>query len=371
MTENKIKIVLTGGHAGSTAYSLIQKILNEKCNSEIVFIGSGKAIEGKNIETLESVYFPQIGVKYIQIITGRIQRKFTIWTIPSLIKIPFGILHAIKIIWNEKPSIVVSFGGYAAFPVVVAAKLFGIPVIIHEQTAAAGRANIISAYLADKIALARPESLKYFPKNKCEIIGNPISNEVVQSHNKKNTKRKYCILIAGGSRGSSYINNIVRPIIPKLLQYFKIFHQTGDGGIQEFKNMKNKLPLESRQRYHLFSRVPMWEWYKYLDNSDILISRSGANIVSESMYLGIPSIFIPLPLAYEDEQFKNALEAKNLGLAEIFRENSINSDALLVKILNINKKWESIVKKSKLPKIDDSKASFKLLALIYKYAKCK
>ncbi len=361
------KILLTGGHAGSTAYALSQTIREKDPECEIVFAGSRSAVEGRIIATLENTYLPKMGIRYISVIAGRLQRKFTIWTLPSLARIPLGFFHALIILLKERPSITVSFGGFAAFPIVVVSRLLHIPVILHEQTVAAGRANIASGYFADKIALAHKESRKYFPKEKCIITGNPISKEVIACVKKKNSKRKRAILIAGGSRGSYAINESVKEIIPRLAKIYKIYHQTGTASFEEFRMVRESMNTEVRKNYNPFATSEMWNWSKYLDRSDLLVSRSGANIVSEAVYLGIPSIFIPLPNSFKNEQLGNANYARSLGLAAIIDQKKLNTNILYKEIKRIYDNWESIVKKSKIPPIDDSKAGEKLYTLISLY----
>jgi UDP-N-acetylglucosamine--N-acetylmuramyl-(pentapeptide) pyrophosphoryl-undecaprenol N-acetylglucosamine transferase len=362
------KILLTGGHAGSTAYSLIQEIKKNKPTWNVVFVGAKIAIEGSNQTTLENTYFPKMGIKFVSIVAGRIQRKFTFWTIPSLLKIPFGFLHALIIVIKEHPDVVVSFGGFSAFPVVVIAKLFGIPVIVHEQTIAAGRSNIASAVFADKIALARNESIKFFPKDKCLLVGNPISQEVVNCVNKKKAARNNSILITGGSRGSLFMNEVVKSIIPALVRNFIVYHQTGNQSNAEFEKLKTELDKKYRDRYIVFPTVEMRKMANYLQNSDFIISRSGANIVSETVYLSMPSIFIPIPYSYQNEQYENAMYAKKMGLAYLFDQDSVKPDQLYKKIIETDKNWELIVQKARKPQIDDSKASEKLFQLILNYA---
>lgn len=362
------KILLTGGHAGSTAYALIQEINKREPNWEVVFVGAKIAVEGSKQKTLENTYFPKMGIKFVSIITGRLQRKFSIWTIPSILKIPIGFIHALIILVRERPNVVVSFGGFSAFPVVVNAKLMGIPVVIHEQTLAAGRSNIVSAMFADKIALARNESMVYFPKNKCLLVGNPISQEVRKCTNKKKATRKHTILITGGSRGSLFINDTVKPIIGDLVKKFVVFHQTGNQNISEFERLKSNLDVKLRERYIVFPSVEMWKWSSYLENSDFIISRSGANIVSETSYLSMPAIYIPIPYSYQNEQYKNAQYANNLGLAHVLEQASVGPEKLYKEILEIDKNWQTLVDKANNPKIDDSVASEKLYKLIFQYA---
>ena len=163
---NKKHILLTGGHAGSTAYALIRQIKVQNKPWELSWIGPKKAMEGRNTGFLEQDIFPGLGIDSYTIDSGRIQRKFSRWTIPSILKIPKGFLQAIYLVRRIKPDLILSFGGFSAFPVVVASWLYKIPVLVHEQTACAGRANIYSAFFAKKILVSRDSSKKYFPKNK-------------------------------------------------------------------------------------------------------------------------------------------------------------------------------------------------------------
>lgn len=364
-----IKILLTGGHAGSTAYSLIQEIRMNQPEWEIIFVGSPSAVEGKKQLTIENNYFPKIGIRYIPVISGRIQRKFTIWTIPSLLRIPVGFFHAFGILYKERPDVVVSFGGYAAYPVVVISKLFRVPVIVHEQTAAAGRTNIASSVFADKIAVSRKESIRYFPKDKCQLTGNPISKEVIKCPSKKVSKRRISILITGGSRGSVAINEVVKKILPKLIKNFTVYHQTGSSNFREFDSLRKMFELNKRSKYLPFPTVEMWKWYEYLTLSDIIVSRSGANIVSEIVYLSIPSVLIPLPHSYKNEQYENALYVKKLGLARIIDQKDLSAAKLYQEIMYLSDNWENIVRSSKKPPIDDSKAAENLYRIILQYVK--
>src|SRR6185369_7004805 len=109
-------ILLTGGHAGATAYAVTEEIISKKLNWKLYFIGSTTAIEGKKIATYEEKVLPTLGVKYISITAGRVQRKFTFWTIPSLIKIPVGFIGAFYQLIKINPDIVLSFGGFVGFP---------------------------------------------------------------------------------------------------------------------------------------------------------------------------------------------------------------------------------------------------------------
>jgi UDP-N-acetylglucosamine--N-acetylmuramyl-(pentapeptide) pyrophosphoryl-undecaprenol N-acetylglucosamine transferase len=362
------KIVITGGHAGSTSYATIEELRkNHQLNWDIYFIGSKNAMEGRSVKTLESEVFPKIGVKYYPITTGRLQRNFTLFTLPSLIKIPIGFLNAFFLIAKIKPDITLSFGGFAAFPVVVLSYILGIPVIIHEQTVEVGRTNKYSKFFAKKIAVSRPESLKYFPKEKIVVTGNPISKEIENVLPKKKIGNPVTIFITGGSRGSTTLNYIVIQNLDYLLGNFKVIHQTGTLDFERIKNIRNSLPDKLKRNYEIFGVIQPWDWYKFIEKADLIISRSGANIVSEIVATKRPSILIPIPFSYKNEQLNNARYAKNLGIAEIIEQKNLNSGNLMGTINKIANNWKSMINDMKDPMINDRYASEKLVNLILEF----
>ncbi len=360
-----IPIVLTGGHAGATAYSVIQELRERReITWDIYWVGSKKALEGKRMKTLEQKVFPTIGVHFLPLFSGRVQTRFTFWTIPALIKIPFGFLHSFYYLLKVKPRVVVSFGGFIAVPVVIASWILRIPIIIHEQTAAAGRANEISSIFAKKIALARPESLDFFPKEKSYVIGNPISKEIRSVRVKRNLDIPPTLLITGGSRGSVVINSAVEEILEILLKGFRVIHQTGEYQFEKYTEEKLRLPKNLAQNYEVYSLIMPWEWSGFIKKADIVISRAGANVVSELIFAKRPSILIPLAIAYKEEQLENAKLAKKFGIAEIIKEENLTGKLLLDTIYSIKTNWVSIIRKVENKESPDTFASKKFVDLI-------
>src|SRR3990167_5082544 len=154
-----MKILVTGAHF-TTAVAVIEELKNlpagrqEQKDIDIVYVGRKTTREGDSSHSVESQVLPQLGVKFISIITGRLQRAFTIYTFSSLLKIPIGFLQSFFILLKEKPDVILSFGGYVAVPLVIAGWLLSIPIIIHEQTLVSGLANTISSFFADKVAVS-------------------------------------------------------------------------------------------------------------------------------------------------------------------------------------------------------------------------
>ena len=363
------RIVLTGGHAATTAVAIVQEIKSKGLNWDLYWIGVKNAIEGKKVVTLESEVLPHLGVKFLPLTTGRIQRHFTFWTIPSILKIPIGFIQSFYYLLKLKPRVILSFGGFASFPVVFNARLLGIPVVIHEQTSVAGMSNLLSVKFASQIAISRISSKKYYPSDKCILTGNPVMKEITKIKPKLKLGSPPVIFVTGGSRGSQSINKAIEPILKKLLSKYIVIHQTGGLDYLKFSDFKQKFPQALRNNYKVFVRVNPLEVYKIYRESDIVIARAGANTVSEVMTVKRPAIFIPLPTSFKDEQVKNAEIARDWGIAKIILQGTLTPDVLLKNIENLIENCSVTVDRIRLKESPDAGAARKLLVLLVKYMK--
>jgi len=367
--KNNYKIVLTGGHAATTAASVVEEIRSQKLDWEIYFIGAKWAIEGKNVETLESKILKDQGVKFLPLVSGRIQRKFTFWTLPSIFKIPLSFIHAFSYLVKIRPNAILSFGGYVSVPVVAIGRALGIPVILHEQTAAIGRANNFASKFANKIALSREESLEYFPKDKYEITGNPVLKEIVAIESKKSPSEHPVVFFTGGSRGAQVINDAVEKSLISLLSKYQIYHQTGELDSRKFEIIRNKLPRIFSSHYHIYSSISPNQMAEIYKKSDVIVGRAGANTVSEIMVIKRPAILVPLPISYLDEQTKNAEYAKKWGIAEIIPQNELTPTNLIGGLEKVFKNYKKIIESVHLKKSPDVDASKKIVNLILEVLK--
>ena len=358
------KILLTGGHAATTAISVIEELIRRygKSGIDISWIGARFSIEGKGIGGLELKIFPELGVKSYLLNTGRLQRKFTRYTIFSLLKLPVGFIQAVYYILKIKPEVTLSFGGFAAFPVVFASWLFGIPVLIHEQTTKVGLANKLSIYFAEGILLARAESTKHFGNKKTEVVGNPVMTQICEVEPKKVLGNPPAIFVMGGSRGSERINDAIFQVLPKLLEKYQVIHITGQSDCRRFGSIKNK-------NYRCFSFVSPMQIDNLYRECDIVVSRSGANTVSELMIVKRPAILIPIPWSHLNEQEENAKLAQDFGVARILKQEDLSGERLSVEIDQIIKNWNEIISKIKSKHSNDVSASSKVVDVLAKYLK--
>ncbi len=347
MTIKPKKIIFTGG--GSAGHvtpnlALIEKFLKE--NWEIGYIGSKIGIEKELIT--------KFGVPYYAIITGKLRRYFSWQNFIDPIKVFWGIIQATILTYKLKPTVVFSKGGFVSLPVVIAAWLLRIPVIIHESDLTIGLTNKLCFPLATKICVTFPETIEQIAdKTKGVVTGTPIRQDFFLGNAELGrricgfTPDKKIILVFGGSLGAEKINKVIRMLLPTMLERFQIVHITGKN------HMDSTLQYKSYKQFeYLHEAFP-----HILAAADLVISRSGANSVYELIALRKPNILLPLSkTASRGDQIVNAKYCYAHGLSEMILENQLTSQLLLEKIVLVEKQSETIVAAMKqfaiLPTID-------------------
>ncbi len=324
-----MKVLVTGAHF-TPALATIEE-LKKIDGVEVVYIGRKTTLEGDSSPSIESQVLPSKGIKFIPIIAGRLQRSFTLYTLPSLLKIPIGVIQSIFILLKEKPDVVLSFGGYVAVPVVFIAWLFSIPIIIHEQTLVSGLANKISSFFADKIAVSFKEG--EFKGEKVVLTGNPIRGEIAQiSSDRRQEGKLPTILVMGGNQGSHIINLAIEGILKKLLKMFEVYHQAGDSKYKDFERLAEFKNSEKFGERYIVKKWIGQDYQQVLQKADLVISRAGINTLTELAYIGKPALVIPIPYLYQNEQLKNAKFFEKKGLVQVLPQSELNPEALYQKI---------------------------------------
>lgn len=363
-----MKTVIIGGHL-TPALSVIEELPED---AEILYIGRKFSLEGDQALSLEYSTITKKGIQFYDLKTGRLQRAITRRTIPSLTKIPVGFAQSLFVLRKFKPDVVVGFGGYVSFPVVLAANLLKIPVVIHEQTTEAGAANKYLSKYASKICISFETSRKYFPKEKVVLTGNPVRKSIREpSKSFKISQEKPIIYITGGSQGSHFINTLVEGSLRKLVEKFVIVHQTG--GASEFNDF-DKLTIlkeglnKDRESYVHSKFFSADEIGGILKAASLVVTRAGINSVSEIIVLKKPAFLIPLPVSQRDEQIKNASLVKKIGLGEVSEQKDLNPENFTAKINEMMERIETYKlneSKNRFPK----NAAKKIVEVIYEVHK--
>lgn len=269
-------------------------------------------------------------VNYLLLDSAKFNRHRPFISILSLIKLPFSFFKACVYLNSKKPAAVISFGGYSAFPVCLAAKILRLPLIIHEQTFGRGLTSILTAGLADKIAVSWPESLKYFPKHKTVLTGNPLRPEIIKLKT-LNTKSSSLntIYITGGHQGSLIINRTINQLLPQLLTQYQVFHQFGLTQTANLWQAQQKIKHKNYVVKRWFSAQELAKIYR---SNPVVIGRSGINTITELAWFKLRAILIPLTTAQKNEQLTNARFLENLGQAIIINQPDLSAQYLYQQI---------------------------------------
>lgn len=319
------KIVLTGGGtAGHVTPNLALLPALKEHGYEIHYIGSYNGIERKLIEGA--------GIAYDGISSGKLRRYFDLKNFSDPFRVIKGYTEALRLMRRYRPDVVFSKGGFVAVPVVLAAKHYKIPTIIHESDMTPGLANKICIPSAARICCNFPETLNYLPKEKSVLTGSPIRRELLEGDRLTGlnytglSAAKPIILVIGGSLGAVAVNEAIRSLLPKLLETFQIIHICGKGHLDE--------SLIGRAGYVQYEYVdaPLRHLFAA---ADLIVSRAGANSICEILALRKPNILIPLSAAASrGDQILNARSFQKQGFSTVLEEEQVNDDSLLKAIQN-------------------------------------
>ncbi len=253
-----------------------------------------------------------------------------------------AVLEAKEILAKEKVEKVLLCGGYVTVPVGLAARYLKIPFVILEQNAAVGLSNRILSYFAQKIFCGFPCQLSRGKSpTLVEVIGNPVREDIFKVLPPQDLikageeNRPLRVLVLGGSLGAKALNEVL-PETLKLIQYaVQVVHQTGQKQFAETEALYAKAGLkEGFQLLPFLNDMPAaYTW------ADVVVCRAGALTVSEIAAAGRVGIFIPLPIAVDDHQTKNAKFLMDKGAAKLIPQSQLKP-ALLASTLdemNVNR----------------------------------
>lgn len=234
--------------------------------------------------------------------------------IKRLAAAPFMLLKAIwqakKIMAKLKPNLVIGFGGYASGPGGLAAKLQGVPLVIHEQNAVLGMTNKYLSKFANKTLLAFPLASNFNDSDNWPVVGNPVRADIAKLNEKSKPALKSSdainILIIGGSLGARALNLSLPKILSTLsTQYpIKVTHQAGRGNLDVVADGYQQFSQQAQIKLDVKEFID--DMTGAFASADLVICRAGALTVSELAASGNAGIFVPLPHAVDDHQTANA-----------------------------------------------------------------
>jgi UDP-N-acetylglucosamine--N-acetylmuramyl-(pentapeptide) pyrophosphoryl-undecaprenol N-acetylglucosamine transferase len=314
----------TGGHI-YPAIAIAQEFVRRDAKRRAVFVGTQYG--------LEKTIVPNAGFPIEFISVGGLQGKGGIELLKNVARLPVGLVQAWQVVGKHRPNVVLGVGGYSSGPLLLAAKLHGVPTAIHEQNAFPGLANRMLAKFVTAVAVAFPEAGPRLKRSDAVVTGNPIRAEFFNAHRQPTTDNRQRLLIFGGSQGSHILNETMSGallFLARLKDRLDIVHQTGPKEVEQV-----------RAAYRT-SAFPDARVVPYLDPivdeiaaADLVVSRAGAMTIGELAAVGRAAILIPFAAATNNHQELNARVVERAGGAIVITERELSPERLAASMTEV------------------------------------
>tara|TARA_B100000035_G_scaffold159895_1_gene136346 strand:+ start:601 stop:1695 length:1095 start_codon:yes stop_codon:yes gene_type:complete len=326
----KTKVLVCAGGTGGHIFpglAIAEKLLDKKI--KILWMGTKRGLEKQTLRNKSiNLFFSEFkGV-----------RGLGLW---RLITFPFrllvAVINAFLFLLKQRPSYAICCGGYLTVPFGLAAKILSIPFCIVEQNAVMGTANRVLQPFARAIFLNFDATT--YSSSRAIPVGNPLRKEfeklVEIPPAFDRNEEKLNILVLGGSLGALFLNTRL-PQCFSLLQnenkkFFSVVHQAGNDHLDEVRESYRRLKVKAEVKPFFESIVEQYQW------ADLVISRSGAGVISELTAVGVASILVPLPNAIDDHQKRNASILEKSSAAKIIEQNTSFQARLISFLCSINR----------------------------------
>jgi UDP-N-acetylglucosamine--N-acetylmuramyl-(pentapeptide) pyrophosphoryl-undecaprenol N-acetylglucosamine transferase len=312
----------TGGHL-FPGVAIAEEMRRQLPDAKVQFVGTERGIEARVL--------PGLGWDLALIQVSGLKTVGFFGAIRGLFRLPRALWQARKRVKAFAPDAVIGVGGYASGPVVLVARLRGIPTAICEQNSIPGLTNKILGKVARKVFLAFDVSRRYFKPRKVELVGNPVRRDLVTrllDAPAPTADDTLHVLVCGGSLGAIKVNELAADALIALAadRTLSIVHQTGDKGLDDTVARYGAAGVTADCRAFINDMAAAYQ------RADVIVSRAGATTVAELAIAGKPAIFIPYPFAADNHQEVNAREMADAGAALMFKQSEL-TPALLADAL--------------------------------------
>ncbi|RRJ85344.1 undecaprenyldiphospho-muramoylpentapeptide beta-N-acetylglucosaminyltransferase [Aestuariirhabdus litorea] len=298
----------TGGHifpAMAVANELMQR------GVDVRWLGTPGSMEARLV--------PQQGLEIDLVQMKGVRGKGVL----QLLKAPFmvarALWQALALLRRFQPDCVLGMGGYVTAPAGMAAKLLGIPLVIHEQNAVAGMSNRLLSKISSRTLEAFEGTFTGLNNRIC--TGNPVRQDIASLEHLP-LEESLRVLVVGGSLGALAINQVM-PEALKLVEpgcKIKVWHQTGQRDCERSMASYRDNHLEARVEPFIEDMAAAYSW------ADLVICRAGALTIAELACAQLPSILVPFPFAVDDHQTANARHLSDRGAAVLLPQNEMTKE---------------------------------------------
>jgi len=329
-------VIMAGGTGGHVFPGLALADELRSAGYHVAWLGTEAGIESRLV--------PKAGYDLYFLPVSGVRGKGVLALLKAPLMIAKALFSAFSALRKIQPVAVVGFGGFAAGPGAIAAKLLGKPLLLHEQNSVLGTTNSILQHLADRRLEGFPDTFK---KRKGTIFtGNPVRQDIVallktsQCNVEPAAGRSSCrILIVGGSRGARALNEQIPALIQRLSSESKVglevWHQTGDAERNATQKRYEQLGIEARVDAFIDVMAESYQW------ADLVVCRAGAMTVAELTLAACASVLVPFPFAIDDHQTKNARWLERNQAALLIPQANLSTEESYLSLLQLVNNSES------------------------------
>lgn len=320
-----MKVMIAGGGTGGHLFpgiALAEEVVTRHPRNEVVFVGTARGLEARVV--------PQAGYPLelirVQGLKGMGIKKL----VKGIFTLPFALYESWQVVRRHAPDVVVGVGGYASGPVVLAARLLGVPTAVQEQNALPGLTNKVLGKIVGAVFTAFEEAKAFFPAERVHLIGNPIRRKLLDNYLRSRVAHdRFTVLVFGGSLGAKGLNARMLAALEHLADLkdeLHFVHQTGKADLE---------PVRAGYQEKGFS-ADVVEFIEDMSlayaRAELVVCRAGATTLAELTVCKRASILIPFPFATDNHQEVNAMSLVNTGAALMFRESELTGELLAQQI---------------------------------------
>lgn len=330
--QNVLRVLIAGGGTGGHVIPAlaIGRELRDVHGAEVRFVGTARGLETKLV--------PEAGFRLELVRSGQLKNVSLATRARTMLDLPLGVVHCLRLIGEFKPQVVVGVGGYASGPAMVAALLRRVPTLAYEPNAVPGMTNRLIGKRVSAAAVNFAQTLKFFRGG--VVTGVPVRQEIF-SLPRKPEGAPPNLLITAGSQGARVFNETLPKIIVPLLEAvpgLTVVHQAGARHQDATVNAYVASGADATRYEVLPFLTDMPARYAA---ADLVLARSGST-VAELAAAGKPSLLVPFPQAADDHQRKNAELFAEAGAAVMLLQQDCSVETLLAELVRLLKDREGL-----------------------------
>lgn len=315
-----MRLLIAGGGTGGHLFpgvAVADELRRREPGAEVLFVGTARGIEARVL--------PGLGWPLELIDVSGLKTVGRLAAVRGLFRIPGAMWQSRRILRRFRPDAVLGVGGYASGPLVLMARLAGIPCGILEQNSIPGLSNKILGRLVHAVFLAFDETRRFFRDRKIVMTGNPVRAEIAALAGTAAVDASAAalhVLVFGGSQGATRVNELVVAAAKLLKTPVNIVHQTGAANLEATEAGYREAGITATCRAFIDDMAAEYR------RADLVVARAGATTVAELGVAGRPAILIPYPHAADNHQEINAREIVDAGAALMFRQQDLTPEQL-------------------------------------------